>query len=207
MPVAEYLGALQRSGEPPEILSRRIAETSRTSTAFSARAGSRRSTRRRARRDLAIEGLRRRGLAAAASRGACRPCAGSIVICSRGAVIRRDPTEHLDSPRAPRPLPRALSIDSARTLVESARHRAAGRRARPRGARAALRHRHAGLRVLGAAARRSQPRGRLRRSAPARGASSDWSRSGRRRSSGCGGICEQASAPATRGAATRADSS
>src|SRR5262249_60177387 len=33
--------------------------------------------------------------------------------------IRRDPTEHLESPRPPRRLPRSLSIEDAAALVES----------------------------------------------------------------------------------------
>ena len=66
-----------------------------------------------------LEGLRARGLAPPASRAACRPCAGSIVTWCARAMLRRDPTEHLDTPRAARPLPRALSLDSARALVEA----------------------------------------------------------------------------------------
>jgi integrase/recombinase XerD len=37
----------------------------------------------------------------------------------REGELHRDPTEHLDTPRTARPLPRALSIDSARALVEA----------------------------------------------------------------------------------------
>jgi integrase/recombinase XerD len=37
----------------------------------------------------------------------------------RDGAVRRDPTEHLDSPRTTRPLPRALSRESASALVEA----------------------------------------------------------------------------------------
>jgi integrase/recombinase XerD len=66
-----------------------------------------------------LERLRARGLAPAsvarrlsAVRGFCRHLV-------REGAARRDPTEHLDAPRAARPLPRALSRESATALIEA----------------------------------------------------------------------------------------
>jgi integrase/recombinase XerD len=66
-----------------------------------------------------LEDLRRRGLrpsSVARRLSAVRGLARHLV--SEG-VLRRDPTEHVDRPRTPRPLPRALSRHQAATLVES----------------------------------------------------------------------------------------
>ncbi|HVG77868.1 MAG TPA: site-specific tyrosine recombinase XerD [Patescibacteria group bacterium] len=66
-----------------------------------------------------LEGLRARGLAPASVARRLSALRGFYRHLVREGDLHRDPTEHLDTPRAARPLPRALSIDSARTLVEA----------------------------------------------------------------------------------------
>ena len=61
-----------------------------------------------------------------ASRAASRPCAGFYRHLVREGELDRDPTEHLDTPRATRPLPRALSMRLGDGAGRGARH-AAGR--------------------------------------------------------------------------------
>jgi integrase/recombinase XerD len=66
-----------------------------------------------------IEALRARGLAPASVARRLSAVRGFYRHLVREDVVRRDPTEHLDRPRATRPLPRALSRESATRLVEA----------------------------------------------------------------------------------------
>jgi integrase/recombinase XerD len=66
-----------------------------------------------------LEGLRARGLAPSSIARRLSALRGFYRHLVREGGLARDPTEHLDSPRATRPLPRALSIDSTRSLVEA----------------------------------------------------------------------------------------
>ena len=66
-----------------------------------------------------LEGLRARGLAPSSIARRLSALRGFYRHLVREGEVPRDPTEHLDSPRAMRPLPRALSIDSTRSLVEA----------------------------------------------------------------------------------------
>jgi integrase/recombinase XerD len=66
-----------------------------------------------------LEGLRARGLAPSSVARRLSALRGFYRHLVREGELPRDPTEHLDSPRATRPLPRALSIDATRTLVEA----------------------------------------------------------------------------------------
>ena len=63
--------------------------------------------------------LRARGLAPSSVARRLSALRGFYRHLVREGDIRRDPTEHLDSPRATRPLPRALSMESATALVEA----------------------------------------------------------------------------------------
>ena len=66
-----------------------------------------------------LERLRGRGLAAASVARRLSAVRGFYRHLLREGVVPRDPTEHLDTPRAARPLPRALSRESATLLVEA----------------------------------------------------------------------------------------
>jgi integrase/recombinase XerD len=66
-----------------------------------------------------LERLRARGLAPASVARRLSAVRGFYRHLVREGQMRRDPTEHLDAPRAARPLPRALSPESARLLVEA----------------------------------------------------------------------------------------
>jgi len=66
-----------------------------------------------------IERLRDRGLAASSVARRLSSVRGFYRHLVRDGAVRRDPTEHLDTPRANRPLPRALSRESATALVEA----------------------------------------------------------------------------------------
>jgi integrase/recombinase XerD len=66
-----------------------------------------------------LEGLRRRGLAPSSVARRLSALRGFYRHLVREGELDRDPTEHLDTPRTTRPLPRALSIDSTRALVEA----------------------------------------------------------------------------------------
>jgi integrase/recombinase XerD len=66
-----------------------------------------------------LETLRRRGLAPSSVARRLSAVRGFYRHLLRDGVVRRDPTEHLDSPRTTRPLPRALSRESAGALVEA----------------------------------------------------------------------------------------
>jgi integrase/recombinase XerD len=66
-----------------------------------------------------LERLRARGLAPASVARRLSAVRGFYRHLLREGAVRRDPTEHLDTPRAARPLPRALSPASAVLLVEA----------------------------------------------------------------------------------------
>ena len=66
-----------------------------------------------------IERLRARGLAPSSVARRLSAVRGFYRHLVRDGAVRRDPTEHLDTPRANRPLPRALSRESATALVEA----------------------------------------------------------------------------------------
>ena len=63
--------------------------------------------------------LRRRGLGARSAARHVSAVRGLYRFLLAAGEIRRDPTEHLESPRPPRRLPRTLSIEDAAALVES----------------------------------------------------------------------------------------
>jgi integrase/recombinase XerD len=63
--------------------------------------------------------LRRRGLGARSAARHLSAVRGLYRFLLAAGEIRRDPTEHLESPRPPRRLPRTLSIKDAAALVES----------------------------------------------------------------------------------------
>jgi integrase/recombinase XerD len=66
-----------------------------------------------------LERLRARGLAPASVARRLSAVRGFYRHLVREGAARRDPTEHLDAPRAARPLPRALSREAATALVEA----------------------------------------------------------------------------------------
>jgi len=63
--------------------------------------------------------LRRRGLGARSAARHVSAVRGLYRFLLAAGKIQRDPTEHLESPRPPRRLPRTLSIEDAAALVES----------------------------------------------------------------------------------------
>jgi len=63
--------------------------------------------------------LRRRGLGARSAARHVSAVRGLYRFLLAAGEIQRDPTEHLESPRPPRRLPRTLSIEDAAALVES----------------------------------------------------------------------------------------
>jgi len=66
-----------------------------------------------------IEDLRRRGLGAASVARRLSALRGFYRHLLRDREVARDPTEHVDLPRVPRPLPKALSREAAASLVEA----------------------------------------------------------------------------------------
>ena len=66
-----------------------------------------------------IERLRKRGLAPASVARRLSAVRGFYRHLLRDGAVTRDPAEHLDAPRRLRPLPRALSRESAFALVEA----------------------------------------------------------------------------------------
>jgi len=66
-----------------------------------------------------LEDLRRRGLGARSAARHLSAVRGFYRFLLASGEIRRDPTEHLESPRPPRRLPRTLSIEDTGALVES----------------------------------------------------------------------------------------
>jgi integrase/recombinase XerD len=63
--------------------------------------------------------LRRRGLGARSAARHLSAVRGLYRFLLASGEIQRDPTEHLESPRPPRRLPRTLSVEDAAALVES----------------------------------------------------------------------------------------
>jgi integrase/recombinase XerD len=117
--VAEYLGALQSE----QGASRNTLAAYRRDLDDFARflSGRRRAPGAVSPDDVVswIEALRARGLAPASVARRLSAVRGFYRHLVREDVVRRDPTEHLDRPRATRPLPRALSRESATRLVEA----------------------------------------------------------------------------------------
>ena len=66
-----------------------------------------------------LDELRRRGLGARSAARHLSAVRGLYRFLLAAGEIQRDPTEHLESPRPPRRLPRTLSIEDAAALVES----------------------------------------------------------------------------------------
>jgi len=66
-----------------------------------------------------LERLRTRGLRPASVARRVSALRGLYKHLVREGALRRDPTEHLEAPRGARPLPRALSRESAAALVEA----------------------------------------------------------------------------------------
>ena len=99
--------------------------------------------------------------------------------------MTRDPTEHLESPRPPRRLPRTLSIEDTTTLVEARTSRARPGCATGHCSSCSTRP-ACGPRSAVAPPRGSQPHRRLRDVHGQGEAASAWSRWERRRCTGCG---------------------
>src|SRR4030095_6082564 len=118
-PVAEYLGALQSERGASR---NTLAAYRRDLEDFHRFLRTRRLTPPHVTAEHVVpwlEGLRARGLAPASVARRLSALRGFYRHLVREGELHRDPTEHLDTPRAARPLPRALSIDSARVLVEA----------------------------------------------------------------------------------------
>ncbi len=64
-----------------------------------------------------LEDLRRRGLGARSAARHLSAVRGFYRFLLASGEIRRDPTEHLESPHPPRRLPRTLSIEDAASLA------------------------------------------------------------------------------------------
>jgi integrase/recombinase XerD len=118
-PLADFLDVLQTErGVSPHTL----AAYRRDLTDFLAfLAGARRSLRHVRADDVLgyLEHLRARGLRASSIARRLSAVRGLARHLVADGSLRRDPTEHLDRPRASRPLPRTLSREHAATLVES----------------------------------------------------------------------------------------
>ena len=117
--VAEYLGALQSERGASR---NTLAAYRRDLDDFLRFLRARRLTPERVTADHVVtwlEGLRARGLAPSSIARRLSALRGFYRHLVREGELQRDPTEHLDTPRATRPLPRALSIDSTRSLVEA----------------------------------------------------------------------------------------
>jgi integrase/recombinase XerD len=117
--VAEYLGALQSEQGASR---NTLAAYRRDLADFLRFAASRRLAPGSVEPDDVVswlERLRTRGLAAASVARRLSAVRGFYRHLLREGVVRRDPTEQLDTPRATRPLPRALSRESATLLVEA----------------------------------------------------------------------------------------
>jgi len=117
--VAEYLGALQTEQGASR---NTLAAYRRDLTDFLRFLATRRLTADTVKPDDVVtwlERLRRRGLAPASVARRLSAVRGFYRHLLREGGVRRDPTEHLDTPRARRPLPRALSLEAAAQLVEA----------------------------------------------------------------------------------------
>jgi integrase/recombinase XerD len=117
--VAEYLGALQTEQGASR---NTLAAYRRDLTDFLRFLATRRLTTAAVKPDDVVswlERLRRRGLAPASVARRLSAVRGFYRHLLREGGVRRDPTEHLDTPRARRPLPRALSLEAATRLVEA----------------------------------------------------------------------------------------
>ena len=117
--VAEYLGSLQSERGASR---NTLAAYRRDLDDFHRFLHARRLTIARVTADHVVswlEGLRARGLAPSSIARRLSALRGFYRHLVREGELQRDPTEHLDTPRATRPLPRALSIDSTRSLVEA----------------------------------------------------------------------------------------
>ena len=129
--VAEYLGALQSERGASR---NTLAAYRRDLEDFHRFLSSRRLPPEAATTDDVVtwlERLRGRGLAAASVARRLSAVRGFYRHLLREGLAGRDPTEHLDTPRAARPLPRALSRASTALLVEAPdTRRAAGVRDR-----------------------------------------------------------------------------
>ena len=66
-----------------------------------------------------LAALRQRGLSARSAARHLSAVRGLYRFLLAAGEIQRDPTEHLESPRPPRKLPRTLSVEDAAALVES----------------------------------------------------------------------------------------
>src|SRR6266478_7508686 len=66
-----------------------------------------------------LAALRRQGLGARSTARHLSAVRGLYRFLLAAGEVRRDPTEHLESPRPPRKLPRTLSVEDAAALVES----------------------------------------------------------------------------------------
>ncbi len=184
-PVAEFLGTLQvERGASPNTLAayrRDLEGLRRFLRTESAAIFTRRATPELIRY---LGWLRRRGLG---SRSLARHLAavrGLYRHLLETGEVARDPTEHLDTPRPPRRLPRTLSAERRRRADRDAGHDPARRTPRPRASRAPVRRRAPRLGGARAAHRGREPLRRLRRARPGREAASGWCPSARRRSAG-----------------------
>lgn len=129
--VAEYLGALQSERGASR---NTLAAYRRDLADFLGFLGTRRLAAGAVEPDDIVtwlERLRARGLAPASVARRLSAVRGFYRHLRREGLVRRDPTEQLDTPRVPRPLPRALSREATARLVEAPdTQRAAGVRDR-----------------------------------------------------------------------------
>ena len=118
-PVTEYLETLQMERGASRNTLAAYRRDLAGYTAFVARAGSRIEAA-----DLPVlvrylGALRRRGLGGRSVARHLSAVRGLYRFLLASGVIRRDPTEHLDSPRPPRRLPRTLSEQDVAAIVET----------------------------------------------------------------------------------------
>src|SRR5262245_33124574 len=117
--VVEYLGALQAERGAAR---NTLDAYRRDLTDFTQFLSDHRQSLGRARPDDIVgylERLRARGLRPASVARHVSALRGLYRHLVREGALRRDPTEHLESPRRPRALPRTLSRDAAAALVEA----------------------------------------------------------------------------------------
>ncbi|MEX2146115.1 MAG: site-specific tyrosine recombinase XerD [Candidatus Rokuibacteriota bacterium] len=118
-PVAEYLGALQAERGASR---NTLAAYRRDLRDFHGFLGARRALSEIGPDEIVayVERLRQRGLKPASVARRLSALRGFYRHLVREGGLRRDPTEHVDRPRAARPLPKALSKRDALALVEGA---------------------------------------------------------------------------------------